>query len=420
MYKIKKLIRTCYYFFTEKHALQSASVFVREVKDTIIANDVLKTSASFIYYTLVTAVPFLALFVPVLNMLGSIDSFYMVIERILGTVIGEEYAHTLANQIASYASNTVSLGVVSILVFFASSILLINRIYTEINSIYKTPRTKDKDNLFKRFFSYVVFLIVFIIFVSVFLFSISKIIATVDEELHFISLSWLYKLFTSNIFRIIMVFLVIYGAISMIPRVYVNGRSALYGTIFAEIGIFVLSVLLRMFVNVLFRKSSIIYGSVASLFVFLFWLYWMWNIFLIGVIISYVSQYHPEESKSTEVPISSRIERGINMMSILGISFMNATGGVNLSTLASELHLPSYEIISIADKFIDGGLIYPIGKLKNRVYCLAIPPEKISIYYMVKLIMGSGESHDVGGKVVEELDKNLAEVTTTKTLAELL
>ena len=158
-------------------------------------------------------------------------------------------------------------------------------------------------------------------------------------------------------FRIIIVFLVLYGAICMIPKVYVSGKDALYGAVFAEIGIFLLSTIMQRFVNVLFRKSSVIYGSVASIFVFLFWLYWVWNIFLIGVTISYVAQYRPDSNKSGNTSIAAIIERSINMMSILGISFMNATGGVTLSTLARELHLPSYEVLTMADKRVAGARI---------------------------------------------------------------
>lgn len=420
MYKFKRILRNIYYFFHDRVTLKKMVIFTKEVVLSVNHYNVFKTSASMIYYTLVTAVPFLALLVPILNMLGSSESFYLVLERFLGNIIGEEYANALASHIVLYTSNTATLGVLSTFVFFYSSILLINKIYKEINHIYQTPKTKDKDNLFKRFFSYVVFLIVFIIFVAVFLFSIGRIVRVIDNELTFISLSWISTVINSLTFRIIIVFLVLYGAICMIPKVYVSGKDALYGAVFAEIGIFLLSTIMQRFVNVLFRKSSVIYGSVASIFVFLFWLYWVWNIFLIGVTISYVAQYRPDSNKSGNTSIAAIIERSINMMSILGISFMNATGGVTLSTLARELHLPSYEVLSMADKLVEGGLIYPIGKLKNRMYALALPPDKISVYFMVKIILGSSEGNDIGAKVLDSIDRSLADISSVSTLKDII
>ena len=70
MYKFKRILRNIYYFFHNRVTLKKMVSFTKEVVHSVNHYNVFKTSASMIYYTLVTAVPFLALLVPVLNMLG--------------------------------------------------------------------------------------------------------------------------------------------------------------------------------------------------------------------------------------------------------------------------------------------------------------------------------------------------------------
>lgn len=420
MFRLKRILRVVYYFFTEKLRFDKCVNFVKEVVNSFIENSTLKTSSSFIYYTLIAVVPFFALLIPILDVMGSVSVFYGMVENFFESIVGTEYAHVLATYLASYTNNAVSLGIVSTTVFFFSSILLINRVFVAINGIYKTPFNGEHENIFKRLISYVVFLVVFVIFLCIFVFSINSFINALDEEITFISLNWLTRLIGSKIFKFTALFFVIYGMIALIPKVYVSSKCALAGALFSECVILLLTFLLRLFVNVIFRKSSIIYGSVASVLVFLFWLYWVWTIFLLGVNISYVAQYHPEKNNEDKDTISNEISNMANFMCLIASSFKNAKGGVKLSDATRELHLPSYEIIRIADLFVSAGVIYPVGKLKKRIYCLSLPPEKISVYYILDIIMGKTDNKEYGGELTREIKEQLSHNFSKTTLDDVI
>lgn len=420
MYKLKKFLRIIYCFITEKFRLDKCVSFIKEVYYSFEENAIVKTSSSFIYYTLIAIVPFFALLIPILDALGSVSVFYDMIERFFETVVGPDYAHILASYLASYTQNAVSLGIVSTTVFFFSSILLINRIFVAINGIYKTPYNGEHENIIKRFFSYMVFLVIFVIFLCIFVFSINSFIVALDKEIKFMSFSWIINIIGSRIFKYTAIFFALYGMICLIPKVYVSSRCAVIGALFSEMGILLLTLLLRLFVNVIFRKSSIIYGSVASVLVFLFWLYWVWTIFLLGVNISYVAQYHPEKNSEKRDSISNIVGNMANFMCLIASSFESASGGVKLSTASQMLHLPSYEIIRIADQFVNAGLIYPVGKLKKRLYCLSLPPEKISLYYILDIIFGKNENKGYGDELVENIKEQLSHSFSKLTLKDVI
>lgn len=420
MYKFKRLIQIVYCFFTETIRFDKCINFIKEVRNSFVDNAITKTSSSFIYYTLIAVVPFFALLIPILDTLGSVSVFYDMTERFFSTIVGSEYAHVLASYLVSYTKNAVSLGIVNTTVFFFSSILLINRIFVAINGIYKAPYNGKHENLVKRFFSYMVFLVIFIIFLSIFVFSINSFITALDKELEFISLSWINRLIGSRIFKLVAIFFTLYGMICLIPKVYVSSKYAIIGALFSETGIVILTLLLRLFVNVIFRKSSIIYGSVASVLVFLFWLYWVWTIFLLGVNISYVAQYHPEKNSERIASVSDIIANMANFICLIATSFKSASGGVKLSTAAQVLRLPSYEVIYIADQFVSAGLIYPVGKLKNRIYCLSLPPEKISVYFILDIIIGKNEKSEYGAELVESIKEQLSHNFSKVTLNDII
>lgn len=420
MRKIKVLISRIYFSVKKKLRLKEITGFVKEVYHSFNENNVVKTAASFIYYSLIAAVPFLALFLPILESLGTLPAFYRTVENLFAAIIGAEYAKNLSSLLQGFISNSSSLGIVSLFVFFFSAIMLINRVFISVNEIYKTPQNGTKENLFKRFFTYIVFLIVFIVFAAFFLFSRDKILESLNESLSFVSLSWVSTFLSSGIFKWLMGFAAIFMMIAFIPRVYVKSKYALVGALFAEVGIWGLTLLFQEIVGIAFKNASIIYGSVASIFVFLFWLYFLWIMLLLGVIVAYVSQYHPEISTSEDVTLASKIKRMINLTVEISIAFENAKGGVKLSYLSQKLRLSSYEIISMADKLIDGGIIYAVGKLKNRTYCLAIPPEKISIYYLISIILGNGKEKGRGDKLFKEVHSLLADEYATRTISELI
>lgn len=420
MRKIKLFLYKIYFFFKNTLKFDKVNAFISEVFYSFRINRCTKTAASLIYYTLITVVPFLALFLPILNMLGTTQLFYDMLERFFASIGGVRNAENIISSLSEYLKNSKSLGVVSMIVFFYSSLLLINNIYVSINNIYRTPTIHDRQNIFRRFFSYIVFLIVFIVVASIFVFSRDKVIAVLDSEISGFSFAWLYRLLSSKIFNVCLTFCVFFFSILLIPQVYVKPLYASIGALISTCGIYFLTFLLSTFVSVLFRKSSVIYGSVSSVFVFLFWLYYSWIIVLLSITVSYVAQYRPEKNKETSRTMETEIRDMISLIKTIASSFVASKGGVSLASLSEKLHISSYEVIKMADKYVNAGIIYPIGKMKKRQYSMALPPEKISINFLLSIILGKTETGVESEPVLAEIYSLLADNFSTSTLAEKL
>ena len=84
------------------------------------------------------------------------------------------------------------------------------------------------------------------------------------------------------------------------------------------------------------------------------------------------------------------------------------------------LRLPSYAVIYIADQFVSAGLIYPVGKLKNRIYSLSLPPEKISVYFILDIIIGKNEKSEYGAELVESIKEQLSHNFSKVTLNDII
>lgn len=420
MRKLKLIIYKVYFFLKNRLKLDRTKEFVREVIYSFRINRCTKTAASLIYYTLITVVPFLALFLPILNMLGTTQLFYDMLESFFATIGGRGNAENIIMQLSTYLKNSKSLGVVSLIVFFYSSLLLINNIYVSINAIYRTPSVISSQNIFRRFLSYIVFLIVFIVCASIFIFSRDKVIEVLNNEITGFSFSWLHSLFSSKLFNTILLFLVFFVAILLIPQVYVKPLYAAVGALSATLGVLFLTFLLSTFVSVLFRKSSVIYGSVSSIFVFLFWLYYSWIIVLLSITIAYVGQYRPEQNKDTDKSIESEVKNMLSFIKIIALSFQSSNGAVSLASLSEQLHLSSYDVLKIADKFVDAEIIYPIGKMKNRRYSMSLPPSKISINYLLSVILTKNEDSDENDIIIDKIKELFSLNFSENTLEELL
>lgn len=420
MRKIKLFLYKVYFFFKNTLKFDKVNAFISEVFYSFRINRCTKTAASLIYYTLITVVPFLSLFLPILNMLGTTQLFYDMLERFFASIGGVRNAENVISSLSAYLQNSKSLGVVSLIAFFYSSLLLINNIYVSINNIYKTPSVMNKENIFRRFFSYIVFLIVFIVVAAIFVFSRDKVIAVLDSEISGFSFNWLYRLFSSKLFNICLTFLVFFFSILLVPQVYVRPLFASIGAVIATIGIYFLTFLMNTFVGVLFRKSSIIYGSVSSVFVFLFWLYYSWIIVLLSITVSYVAQYRPEKNKEMSKTMESEIRDMIALIKAVATSFVASKGGVSLAALSETLHISSYDVISMADKFVNAGVIYPIGKMKKRKYSMALPPDKISINFLLSIILGSDENNIETEPILSDMHYLFSENFSTQTLLEIL
>ena len=114
-------------------------------------------ASGMVYSTLIALIPCLTFLVAFLSVFGVLQPFMDLITRLLTDVFGIDTGEQLAGYISTFSSNAMSLGVVGLVSFIITGILLVDKIYVSINQIF---HTRPSSGAVRRFSSFLTFLIV--------------------------------------------------------------------------------------------------------------------------------------------------------------------------------------------------------------------------------------------------------------------
>ena len=132
---------------------------------TRIARDNVSILASgMVYSTLISIVPCIAFLFAFFSAFGVLQNVMDMLSVFLRETLGEQTGAEMVSMIEYYTGNALSLGVFGIISFLITSILLINRVYTVMNRIF---RTQPRSGTLKRFTTFLTLLIVAAILIVV-------------------------------------------------------------------------------------------------------------------------------------------------------------------------------------------------------------------------------------------------------------
>ena len=268
-----------------KKFLSSAKACVGSFIEQLNEDSAMLLSNGMVYSTLLALVPCLAVIYAVLNRLGALEPFVAVIEETIMNTFGEGTGNTLVGYIRAFTTNAMGLGVLSILSFGLTFVLLIDKIYTVVNKIWHSP---PKGRIVVRYLKYIVVIILGTIGIALFVFLIGRFNSLSLRIRHLPSLSVLERIM-GKVFPIAVVFGIMLAMIYLIPNCRVRFRSGLIGAVFGTVGIVILSYVFKIVVKYSVRYS-LIYGSLATLLFFFMFLSYLWKIVFAAMIISYVHQ----------------------------------------------------------------------------------------------------------------------------------
>lgn len=242
-------------------------------------------SNGMVYSTLIAVVPCLAVVYAVLSLFGVLDPVVSVLEDYVINTFGEGTGATLVGYINTFTENAVGMGIVSILSFAVTFVLLVDKIFTVVNKIYNT---KAGGNLVIRYLKYAGIIAVGLIGIVVAVFLIGRFNALSVKMRSIPQLSTFEKLL-KTILPIAAIFGVMLAMIVLIPNCKVNFASGLIGAIFGTVGVLVLGFVFSFVVG-RSVKYSVIYGSLATLMFSFMFLSYLWKIIFASVTLAYVHQ----------------------------------------------------------------------------------------------------------------------------------
>ena len=99
-------------------------------------------SNGMVYSTLIAVVPCLALIYAVLNIFGVLEPVAGLLETYILETFGESTGRSLVGYLNYFTKNAVSMGIVSILSFGVTFVLLIDKVFSIVNKIYHVEKER--------------------------------------------------------------------------------------------------------------------------------------------------------------------------------------------------------------------------------------------------------------------------------------
>lgn len=246
-------------------------------------NDIRFAASSLAFSTILSIIPFLIIILAVFQYIGGLEQFYPKIEFVLLSYLKEATGNTATKYIKASLENIDpgAIGISGILFLLWASLGLIRNIDFTINKIWKIKISKP---MYKRMWLYWCILIAVPIGLAIFagLKSIN-LLNDINRNIH---PQFLFFIFSS-------VFL--YSLYKVIPDTKVKAAPSLISAVAASLSLTVVQSSFLWFSVKVFKHNKI-YGSLASLPIFLVWILTVWYVVLAGA--SFCAFLQQKSSKS--------------------------------------------------------------------------------------------------------------------------
>ncbi len=342
-------------------------------------------ASGIVYTTLISIVPFFSFLVAFLSLFNVLQPFYTILGELFTSVFGEETGIQLVQMIAQYTSNASGLGVVGLISFIITSMLLINKVWAVINQIYRTASTNM--NIVRRSLGFLTVLIVGAILLGAYI-SVKSLLS-----------SWMMRILGWQVFEnlplALLKFLVpwaigwlfLFLMIVVAPNAKVSGVSAALGAFVGTLGIYIVNYLFSTLITRAL-SYSVIYGSFATIFLFLLWVYMIWVVILAAVEVSYVHQYQPDKvTLAKPVSPAEQLANGINVMMVIGQKYRNKGGETKIRDITDRLLMNERQLFAVLDLLVEKGFILPTNNTKTA-YVPARPLEDLKVVHLVATLYG--------------------------------
>jgi membrane protein len=339
-------------------------IYIKFVKDAGFAR-----AGSLAFTTLLSAVPFAAVVISLMNAFGALDSVQNQITGFIVQLLIPTKQAEVNEMLEQFLANSDKLGVVGLIFFIMTSILLLNTININLNAIWGS---KAKINFLSKFTTYAS-----VIIIGTLLLAISTTISSrLGISSAVIKNFALIKRFFLQITPFIFEFLLIMLITGLTPSGRIKFKSILIasgaGAIFWELAKF-------GFVNVSSWaiRVSVIYGTMAVIPIFLFWVYILWMIIIGSMELAWIHQHRNTVTKGKDVSEMEPVEKlifGFQLFLKIAENFETGDNNLSIDDLSSFFSASEGDIKEITTVFVEGDLLLPVGE-EN---CTWVPARSLS------------------------------------------
>ncbi|MES2558545.1 MAG: YhjD/YihY/BrkB family envelope integrity protein [Bacteroidota bacterium] len=365
------------------------------VKDFNEKQLILRSSA-LTYYTLLSIVPVIAMIFGIAQGFG-LETF--IREQLSKAFEGQpEVRDNLLNYSHNMLQNTSGGWVAGFgfMLLIWSVVQVLGNIEDALNSIWYVHRARSWSRKFTDYLSIMVVAPVFIILTGSVNIFISTEIQNLAETLSVLGNTVKQLIIISIKFVPFLSTWVLFFLVYMVmPNTRVRVKSAMLAGIIAGT-VFQLFQWGYIEFQVGVTRSNAIYGSFASIPLFITWLYFSWTIVLIGAEISYSIQnvkHFEGQQKTLHISHEQRMLYHLHIIHLIVKCFKNGDKAPTLADISDKLDIPAPMCRSVADHLIRAGMIVESidPKLKEGIFTPAIDISKLTIGFVIGRLEGLGE-----------------------------
>jgi membrane protein len=214
------------------------------------------------------------------------------------------------------------------------------------------------------------------------------------------------------------------------PNTQVRKRSAA-GAALATAILWVVWQKLYILIQASLATGNAIYGTFASVPVFLMWLYMCWVIVLLGAELAFALQNHETyHMERVAGQADSRAKIALSLSTVLQAAraFTSGQAPFNAQAFAHERLVPVRLANEVIGLLVTGGYLAEIGEESGQ-YVLVRAPDRITVKEIVNLVLREGSGRESLGlarleptveKVFRAIETGIDGATGTKNFKDLL
>ena len=330
-------------------------------------------------------------------------------------MFGDETGFELMRYIRQFSSNAMSLGLIGLGSFIVSGIFLVDKIYISINQIF---HIKPTSGTMRRFSTFLTFIIVFAFMIAAFL-------TVQSRATSFIAGLAVGRRAVGSIPRSVTAFiwlwLLLMFLYSIVPSAKIRFGSSAMGATTGAIALFIASHIFQSLTHLmvstgaialfiashifqslthLMVSQSVIYGSMASLFITLLFLYICWYIVLYCAEMVYIYQFEPEKAVlfGHIHPPAMQISEALTIVLIIAYKHRKGEGATTVRELMKRLRVPSGVISSYLSDLANGGIILAVNPRKTA-FVPYRPMDQVKVRDVIAIAYGSAGDETLGEEV---------------------
>ncbi|NPA95052.1 MAG: YihY/virulence factor BrkB family protein [Thermodesulfobacteria bacterium] len=295
-------------------------------------------------------------------------------------------------------TNFAALGWLGILISLITVIALMTHIEDAMNTIWETQESRD---IGRKIIDYIALIVLMPLSINVAFWAItanqSK--AILEKLTSFLKISWIVPIIFKFLpfFMLIGTFTILYH---FMPNTWVRWRAAALGGLIGGAG-WILAQTLYIKLQIGVARYNAIYGSFATLPLFIFWVYIGWIIFLLGAETSYAIQnYKRLRPVNRSLSPVEQLALAIDMM-LLAYRLFDEGRPLTGEKAADELAYPFPLVDKVMKKLVRAGLL--IRTEKHEEYLPGISMNRLRNKKIFEALCGTIKlPQTIGGKAALE------------------